>query len=224
MIKDLLDTQLALIILSPALIVPLAVNRFPYKLAPNVPNNIIGNPLLCSLTSFWIVSLTPINDKLEYSIGLTILIMSSILSFDIINVVVSDPKIFLCIPASAAADAAVNPNGIKTFLAHWFNYIFINGNPVFNIGTRNLPRNPPRCIILDNWVCGSLILSGELFAKTLWRFETYLLVNQFRRKISFIIRVTNQFDDNLVTTSVSFFIADFNLLSREFDSFTLKLL
>ena len=76
--------------------------------------------------------------------------MSSILSFDIINVVVSDPKICLCIPASAAADAAVNPNGIKTFLAHWFNYIFINGNPVFNIGTRNLPRNPPRCIILGN--------------------------------------------------------------------------
>ena len=150
MIKDLLDTQPALIVLSSALIVPLAVNKYPYKLPPNVPNNIIGNPLLCSLTSFLFVSLTFINDKLEYSIGLTILIMSSISSFDIVNVVVSDPKIFLCIPASAAANAAANLNGINFFLAHWFNYIFINGNPVFNIGTRNLLRNPARCIILDN--------------------------------------------------------------------------
>ena len=32
------------------------------------------------------------------------------------------------------------------------------------------------------------------------------------------------FDDNDKTTSVSFFIADFNLLSSEFDSFTFKLL
>ena len=39
------------------------------------------------------------------------------------------------------------------------------------------------------------------------------------RKISFII--TN---DNLKTTSVSFFVADLNLLSCEFDSFTFKLL
>ena len=31
-------------------------------------------------------------------------------------------------------------------------------------------------------------------------------------------------DDNLKTTSVSFFIADFNLLSCEFDSLTFKLL
>ena len=32
------------------------------------------------------------------------------------------------------------------------------------------------------------------------------------------------FDNNLKTTSVSFFIANFNLLSCEFDSFTFKLL
>ena len=32
------------------------------------------------------------------------------------------------------------------------------------------------------------------------------------------------FDDNLNTNSVSFFIADFNLLSCEFNSFTFKLL
>ena len=32
------------------------------------------------------------------------------------------------------------------------------------------------------------------------------------------------FDDNLKTTSVSFFIADLNLLGCEFDNFTFKLL
>ena len=42
--------------------------------------------------------------------------MSSISSFDIISVVVPRPKIFLRIPASAADAAAVNSNGIKTFL------------------------------------------------------------------------------------------------------------
>ena len=46
--------------------------------------------------------------------------MSSILLFDIISVVLlrcPDPKIFLCIPASAADAVAVNPKGIKTLLA-----------------------------------------------------------------------------------------------------------
>ena len=41
--------------------------------------------------------------------------MSFISSFNIISVVVvllPEPKIFLCIPASAAYAAAVNPNGI----------------------------------------------------------------------------------------------------------------
>ena len=42
--------------------------------------------------------------------------MSSISSFDITSVVVPDPKIFLCIPASAADAVAANPNGIKRLL------------------------------------------------------------------------------------------------------------
>ena len=52
--------------------------------------------------------------------------MSFISSFDIISVVVLllNPKIFLCIPASAADAAAVNPKGTKTLLANGFNYIF----------------------------------------------------------------------------------------------------
>ena len=66
--------------------------------------------------SFWIVSQTLFDNKRESSRDLTIFIVSSISSFDIISVV-PDPKIFLCTPASAADAAAVNPNWIKTLLA-----------------------------------------------------------------------------------------------------------
>ena len=61
-----------------------------------------------------------------------------------------DPKIFLCIPASAANAAAVNPKGIKKLLANGLITLFITGNPVFSHGPSNLPRKPPDCIILDN--------------------------------------------------------------------------
>ena len=80
------------------------------KLASNVPNNILRNPPFSSLASFWIVSITPFNNKPESSRGLTILKMYSISSFDIISVLVPDPKIFLCIPESATDAATVNPN------------------------------------------------------------------------------------------------------------------
>ena len=43
--------------------------------------------------------------------------ISLISSFYIINVAIfPDPKIFLCIPASASDAAALNPKGIKTLL------------------------------------------------------------------------------------------------------------
>ena len=60
-----------------------------------------------------------------------------------------DPKIFLCIPASATDAAAVNPKRIKTFLANGSITFFISGNPVFSNEKRSLPRNHPYCIILD---------------------------------------------------------------------------
>ena len=70
--------------------------------------------------------------------------MSSISSFDIISVLCKaedeerpDHKVFLCIPASAADAAAVNPKGIKTFLGNGLITFFISGLP------RSLPRNPP---------------------------------------------------------------------------------
>ena len=78
-------------------------------------------------------------------------LISSISSFDIISVVLlPDPKIFLCIPETAADAAAVNPKGIKTLLANGLITFFISGNPGLSNGPRSLARNPPDYIILDN--------------------------------------------------------------------------
>ena len=56
---------------------------------------------------------------------------------------------FLCIPASAAAAAAINPKRIKMLLTNGVITFFISGNIVFSNCPRSLPRNPPDCIILD---------------------------------------------------------------------------
>ena len=68
---------------------------------------------------------------------------------------------FLCIPASAADAAAVNPKGIKTLLANGLITFYISGNPVFSYGPRSLPRNPFVCIILNNWVFDSLMSADK---------------------------------------------------------------
>ena len=157
--------------------------------------------------------------------------MSFIWSFDIISIVLllceeedegrwPDPKISVGILASAADAAAVNPNGIKTLLASGLITSFINGNPVFSNGPRSLRKNPTDCII---WVFDILIPFDDLSAKVLRRFETCVLVykNLWGKLVSSWPII---FDDNLKTISVSIFIADFNLLSCEFDSFTFKVL
>ena len=163
--------------------------------------------------------------------------MSFISSFDIVSAVDEgwwgkaedeewrrpDIKIFLCIPASGADAAAVNPKGIKTILANGLITFFISGNPVFSNGPRSLPRNPPDYIILDIWAFDNVISVDKQFSKTIRRFATCLLINNnLRRK--FVSSSPTIFDDNLKTISVSFFIADFNLSSCEFNSLTLKLL
>ena len=53
--------------------------------------------------------------------------------------------------------AAVNPNGTKTLLGNGKVTLFINGSHIFNNGRRNLPKDPPDCIILDHWLFDSLI-------------------------------------------------------------------
>ena len=67
----------------------------------------------------------------------------------------------MCIPASAADAAAVNPKGIKTLLANGLITFFIRGNPVFSNEPNSLPRNPPDYINFDNWVFDNLISADK---------------------------------------------------------------
>ena len=54
------------------------------------------------------------------------------------------------IPVSAADAAAVNPNGIKTFLGYGLTIFFIDGRPVFSNVLRSFFRNLPDCVPLDS--------------------------------------------------------------------------
>ena len=49
-------------------------------------------------------------------------------------------------------DADVNPNTIVMLLPNGSSTLFIIGNKVFSIDPRSLPRNPPECTILNNFV------------------------------------------------------------------------
>ena len=101
----------------------------------------------------------------------------------------------------------------------------VNGNPDLSKGQSNLPKNPPDCIIFDNWVFKNLISADELFEKALEILETFLSVNNDScRKLASSLEPLIMLGENLNTTSVSFFIADINLFSYEFDNFVLNLL
>ena len=148
-------------------IAPLPVNKFPNILALNISNSLLKNPPFCSFASFLIVSLSPFIIKPDSS--------SYICSFETINVVTCEAKhegwpdqnIFLWIAASVADVAAVNPNGIKMLLANSLSKFHIKGNPVFSSGPTNLPKNPPDCLILCNWVFDQFILALKPFANVL---------------------------------------------------------
>ena len=85
----------ALIVPSQVLILPLPVNKFPYKPALKVPNNIPRNPPVCFFASFLTVSLTPFINKPDSSRDLTVFMILFRFLFEIINVILSDGNIFL---------------------------------------------------------------------------------------------------------------------------------
>ena len=71
-----------------------------------------------------------------------------------------NPKIYLYNPAYATDAAAVNSNGIKTFLANALSTFFIIFKPVFSDGLSGLPRNPPNCTMLGSSVLDNFILAN----------------------------------------------------------------
>ena len=53
-------------------------------------------------------------------------------SFEIINVVVPEPRIFFPVPPCAADSAAFNHNGIKTLVSNDMSKFLTIGKPIFN--------------------------------------------------------------------------------------------
>ena len=139
--------------------------------------------------------------------------------------IVTRSECFLCISASAADASAVNLKEINTILANGVITFFINSNPVFNKEPSNLLKNSPDCISFDNWVFENLISGDKLFEKALRILETCLSVNYNScGKLALSLKSPIMLVDNLNTTLVSFFIADFNLFNCEFDHLLYKLL
>ena len=159
--------------------------------------------------------------------------ISFISALEIINVVreaesegrVPDPNIFLWIAASVANAAAVNANGIKTLSANGLSTFLIKGNPVFSNGLKILPKNPPDCPILCNWIFDNFILVDEPLAKALRSLEICVLVNNnLYGKLFSSLESPTTFEEIFKITSIAFFIPDFNLLSCDLDYFTSEVL
>ena len=86
-----------------------------------------------------------------------------------------DPNFFLWLAACVADAATVSPNGSKTLLPNGLSTFLIKGNPVFNNGPKNLPKDPLDYPVLCNWVFDNFILADEPSAKVLRIFENILL-------------------------------------------------
>ena len=171
----------ALTIPSPALTIPFPpVNKFPNKLAPNVPSNILKNPPLCSLVSFSIVLVTPFNKIPEFSNASIIFIISFISSCSIINLTL-EPCIFFF---SIADIAAVKPNSANTFLANGI-ATFING-PTNLIN--NLPKNPSDCINFFIWTLLNFISVAKLLLIAFLSLVFCLVVNNNSRGSSSLLK------------------------------------
>ena len=128
--------------------------------------------------------------------------MTSFISlWEIINVAMPGPNIFLWIFASVADADVANPYGIKTLLANGLSTFPIKGNPVFCNGPQSIPRNPPDCPIIWNWVFDIFILADEPFAKALRSFETCVLVKNYScGKLFSSLKSPRTFDESYFST------------------------
>ena len=99
-------------------------------------------------------------------------------SFEIISVVMPDPKKFFWIGLSLADATAVNPNGIKTLLVNCLSKFSIKEKSIFSNVLRSLPENPPGFPMLESWVFNYFRLADESsLKKSLQSLEICVLVN-----------------------------------------------
>ena len=94
---------------------PLPVTRLSNGVAHNVPNKTLQNAPFRSFASFLIVLLNPVINKPDYSVDLTIFMISFISLSEIINVVIAGRNLFFWKAACVADATAANPNCIKNF-------------------------------------------------------------------------------------------------------------
>ena len=110
----------------------------------------LRNPPSSFFGSFLTVLLTLFINKSDSSRHLTIFIISTIFSIEIINGVVPYLIFFLCFPASDTDAATVNASRIAKLLASVLGTFFIKGKPILINDPGSLPCHPPDCTILDS--------------------------------------------------------------------------
>ena len=103
--------------------------------------------------------------------------ISFVSSFEIINVVTPDLKIFLYSLTSSADFDVFNPNVIKTLLANGLSTFSIKEKALVSNDPRGLSRNFLKCTILDRWVLDNFIMVYKSLAKVLQGFETCVSIN-----------------------------------------------
>ena len=103
--------------------------------------------------------------------------MSLISSFDVISIVIPDPKMFFWIAASVPDTVGIEPNCIKTLLTNVYRAPFIKGRPVFSNTPKTLLVNPSDCPILCKWAFYKFVLVDELLSKAFRSLETCAMVN-----------------------------------------------
>ena len=136
--------------ITPLFITTPPFNRCSNRLGPTTPIKMLENLPFCHFYLFLILLLTLFINRSDSSRGLTISMILSIASYDIIIVVILDPKICFYILASRVDAAVVSLNGIKTLLAYVLRATFIKGYPDFSNGPSSLPRDPRKPTILDS--------------------------------------------------------------------------
>ena len=80
----------------------------------------------------------------------------------------------------------------------WLKAITFSSN-----GSKGLPKNPPNCPILCNWVFDSFILADEPFAKVLRSLKACVLVNEnLCSKLFSLLESPTTIDQSFKVTSV----------------------
>lgn len=91
-------------------------------------------------------------------------------------------------------------NGFNILLANRVSTFLINGKPTFII-----------CIISDSWIFDNFIFTDYLFAKALWRLETYQTI------VNYVEHLVWSYISGIIVTYL-------HLLNCELDNFSFTLL